>query len=116
MTRAGGVPCAVTPGALAMTFWRAAPDGVSVMVKVQPKSRRPGLGGAVASADGPRLRIGVSEAAEDGRANRAVCALLARALDVPQSAVQVAVGASSREKLIRIAGEPAALAVRLAQL
>ena len=27
-------------------FWRSLPDGVAVAVKVQPKSRRPGLQGA----------------------------------------------------------------------
>ena len=56
------------------------PDGVAVAVKVQPKSRRPGLQGLAPSADGERLRIGVTEAAEDGRANRAACAALAGAL------------------------------------
>jgi uncharacterized protein len=99
-----------------MRFWRATPDGVSVMVKVQPKSRQPGLQGTAPSADGERLRIGVSEAAEDGRANRAACATLARALDVPASAVSVAAGAASREKRLQIHGDPASLAARLEAL
>ena len=99
-----------------MTFWRAAADGVSLQVKVQPKSRRPGLGGTVPSADGPRLRIGVTEAAEDGRANRAVCELLAEALAVPRADVQVAIGTASREKVIRVTGDTARLQERLARL
>jgi hypothetical protein len=74
------------------------------------------LHGTAPSADGERLRIGVSEAAEDGRANRAVCATLARALDVPASAIAVAVGATSREKLLRVTGDPASLAARLQAL
>ena len=41
---------------------------------------------------------------------------MARALDVPQSAVQVAAGATSREKLIRISGDPSALSDRLGAL
>ena len=70
------------PGAehLLSDFWRPLPDGVAVAVKVQPKSRRPGLHGAAPAADGERLRIGVTEAAEGGRANRAACAALAAAL------------------------------------
>ena len=97
-------------------FWRLAPDGVRVAVKVQPKSRQPGLRGLVPGVDGMRLRIGVNEPAEDGRANRAVCATLARALDVPESAVRVAVGAGNRDKVLAVTGDPAVLSVRLCGL
>jgi uncharacterized protein YggU (UPF0235/DUF167 family) len=67
-------------------YWRVHDNGVSVTVKVQPRARRPGL----QSAEGDRLRIGVAEPPEDGRANRAVCETLAVLLDVPPSAVRVA--------------------------
>ena len=97
-------------------FWRKLPDGVAVAVKVQPKSRRPGLHGAVAAADGERLRIGVTEAAEGGRANRAACATLAAALGLPPSAVRLALGATSREKTLHVAGDPTALGAKLAAL
>ncbi len=96
-----------------MPFWRLAGDGVRVAVKVQPKSRRPGLQGRVADVDGSRLRIGVAEAAEDGRANRAACALLADAIGLPRAAVVVALGATSRQKTLHVAGDPAELALRL---
>lgn len=86
------------------------------MIKVQPKSRRPGLLGPVPSADGERLRIAVSEPAEDGRANRAACAALAKALGVAASTVSVVTGAASREKRLHVRGDPAALASRLAAL
>lgn len=99
-----------------MAFWRAAQDAVLVAAKVQPKSRRPGLHGRMPAPDGERLRIAVSEAAEDGRANRAACALLARALDLPASAVAVASGAASRDKTLRVAGDPAAITARLEAL
>lgn len=97
-------------------FWRAAAGGVAVAVKVQPKSRRPGLQGRAPAVDGERLRIGVAAAAEDGRANRAACATLARALDLPASAVAVVAGATSRDKTLRVAGDPDALAAKLAAL
>jgi uncharacterized protein YggU (UPF0235/DUF167 family) len=99
-----------------MTFWRPAADGVAVAVKVQPKSRRPGLQGRAPAVEGERLRIGVTDAAEDGRANRAACATLARALDVPAGAVSVSAGATSREKTLRVLGDPTVLAARLAAL
>ena len=92
-----------------MGFWRAEGDAVLVRVKVQPKSRRPGLGGSKASADGPRLAIAVTEAPEDGRATRAACEALARALGLANSAVELVQGAASREKTLRVAGDPAAL-------
>jgi uncharacterized protein (TIGR00251 family) len=92
-----------------MSFWREAADGVTIMVKVRPRSRRPGVQGIRGSATGARLQIAVTEAAEDGKANRAVCALLADALHRPQSAVQILAGATNREKLLSVTGDSAAL-------
>ncbi len=97
-------------------FWRPLPDGVAVAVKVQPKARRPGLHGTTPAIDGERLRIGVTEAAEGGRANRAACAALAEALGIAASAVTLTAGTSSREKLLHVAGDPASLGARLAAL
>lgn len=99
-----------------MAFWRAAEGGVRVAVKVQPKSRRPGVGGRAPDVDGERLRIGVSDAAEDGRANRAACAALAVALGVKPGDVSVALGATSRDKTLFVAGDAGVLAARLEAL
>lgn len=99
-----------------MAFWRVAPDAVLVLVKVQPKSRRPGVQGRAPAPEGERLRIGVTEAAEGGRANRAACETLARLLDVPASAIAVAAGATSRDKTLRVAGRPETLVSRLEAL
>ncbi len=82
-------------------------------VKVQPKSRRPGIQGRSDSARGPCLRIGVNEPPEDGRANRAVCAVLAEALSVPTSAVVVMLGQTSRDKTLHIAGNTLLLIEKL---
>jgi uncharacterized protein YggU (UPF0235/DUF167 family) len=90
-------------------FWRATGNGVSVSVKVQPKSRRPGVQGRSVSARGPCLRIGVNEAPEDGRANRAACAVLAELLHVPTSAVAVTLGQTSRDKTLHVTGDAAFL-------
>ena len=107
-----------------MAFWRPAEAGVRVAVKVQPKSRRPGLHGTAPIADSSpgdhgiasRLCIAVAEPAADGRANRATCAALARALDVAAGAVSVVAGAASREKTLHVTGDPETLAARLAGL
>ena len=97
-------------------FWRPLADGVAVAVKVQPKSRRPGLHGAAPTADGERLRIGVTEAAEAGRANRAACATLARALASGAIRGPPGAGATSREKTLHVAGDPVELGAKLAAL
>jgi uncharacterized protein YggU (UPF0235/DUF167 family) len=99
-----------------MSFWRAGPDGVSVEVKAQTHARRPGVLGTAPGSDGARLRIAVREPAEDGRANEAVCATLAHALDLPRAAVSIMSGGTSRQKRLRVAGDPADLARRLAAL
>ncbi len=99
-----------------MGFWRAAEGGVRVAVKVTPKSRRPGVGGRAPDVEGERLRIGVAEAAEDGRANRAACAALAASLGVKPAEVSVALGATSRDKVLFVSGDAAVLAARLEAL
>lgn len=83
-------------------------------MKAQPRARRPAVGGL--SPDRAALRVAVTEAPEDGRANRAVCAAIAAALDVPASAVTLAQGAASRLKTLRIAGDPARLSETLNRL
>lgn len=87
-----------------------------MVVKVQPKSRRPGIQGLAPDVAGVRLRMAVTDAAEDGRANRAVCALLADALGIGASQVSVLQGASSRQKTLLVAGDSAQLAIRMASI
>jgi len=56
-----------------------------------------------------RVRV----AAEDGRANQALRALLAAKLDAPVSRVRVAAAAKSRLKHIAVTGDPNALMARM---
>ncbi|WP_439817998.1 DUF167 domain-containing protein [Zavarzinia sp. CC-PAN008] len=55
------------------------------------------------------LRARVAEAPEKGRANHALCRLLADAFGVPGGAVRVESGAASRTKTVRIDGAAPAL-------
>ncbi len=102
--------------AAAHPAWRLLPDGVELRVKAQPRARRPGLHGLVEGADGPRLKVAVNAAPEDGQANRAICALLGAALHVPPSRIAVVHGLAARDKTCRIAGDAALLAATLARL
>ena len=86
------------------------------MVKAQPRSRRPGIQGVGESASGLRLKIGVTEAPEDGKANRGVRAVLAKALGCPQAMVQIAAGVANREKTLSVSGDAVRLVEKLRSL
>jgi uncharacterized protein YggU (UPF0235/DUF167 family) len=89
----------------------AEPDAgrVRIVVRVQPGARGRGLVGWL--ADGS-LKVKVAEPPEDGRANRAVCELLAAVLGVKPGAVAVVRGASARLKSIEVTGLTAGEAQR----
>lgn len=88
---------------------------VRIDVRVTPKGGRDAIEGWMQAADGRRrLRIRVTEAPDRGRANRAVCRLIAAALDVPAGSVAVTTGLTGREKTISIDGDAADLAARIA--
>jgi uncharacterized protein (TIGR00251 family) len=69
-------------------------------VRVQPKARANEIVGFRAG----RLLVRVTSAPEDGKANKAVCRLLAKRLGVPVSRLEVIRGVTSRDKVIRIEG------------
>lgn len=95
------------------TPFRVVGDGVEVRVKAEPRARRPGVGGMAPGADGPRLRIAVTEAPSDGKASEAVAQALARALGLPGRTVTLRSGAASRAKTLHVAGDAATLLVQL---
>jgi uncharacterized protein (TIGR00251 family) len=91
-------------------FYRVAGDGLRLRVKVKPQARRNAIDGIVPDTEGEALSVSVTAAPEDGKANAAVMALLARAWNLPVSSFSVVQGATARRKLLRLAGDSAALA------
>ena len=79
-----------------------------VRVRLQPRAKRDEI---IGERDGT-LIVRVSAPPVEGRANAALCRLLARALDVAPSRVSVVRGASAREKVVRVDGLEAADALR----
>lgn len=73
-------------------------------IKAIPGAKRPGLAGPL----GDRLKVKVNAPAEDGKANRAICDLIAREFSVNPAHVTVESGHSSPEKTLRITGIQAA--------
>lgn len=76
------------------------PDGVAVDVKVVPGASRTQIAGLM----GQRLKIRVSAPPEGGKANRAVCELLAEVFGVPPRNVVVAAGQTTPQKTIHVIG------------
>ena len=76
------------------------PGGVHLHVKVVPNASRDQIVGPLGDA----LKIKVAPPPESGKANRAVCGLLARFLSLDESDVEVVAGHSNPRKRILIRG------------
>lgn len=84
--------------------------GTRLRLRVKPGARKT----AIVGIHGGALKIAVAAAPERGKANRAVVALLAKALGLPVSAVTIASGETSQDKVAEIALSPAAVRAILA--
>lgn len=94
--------------------WSTIPTGVMVFCRLTPKGGRDAIEGVATLADGAQVFLArVRAAPEDGRANRALCALFASSLGVPASHVTIVAGAKSRVKRIAVSGDAKMLADRL---
>jgi uncharacterized protein (TIGR00251 family) len=89
-------------------FLRRTGTGVTVELRAQPRARRTALECARGA-----LKAQVTAPAEDGKANAAVIELLAETWRLPKSAFAVTRGATSRDKVMTIAGVPALIAARI---
>lgn len=73
---------------------------VTVDITVSPRASRAKIGPV---HDG-RIKVSVTAPPVDGEANAAVVELIARALRLPKSAVEVVAGATSKRKTVCITG------------
>ena len=73
---------------------------VTFSVHVQPRAKHAGLAGM----HGDALKVKVTAPPEGGRANEDVARVLAEALGVPRSGVEIVAGHTSRRKRVRIRG------------
>jgi hypothetical protein len=75
-------------------------EGCILPVHAQPGARKAGILGEHAGA----LKVAVTAPPEDGRANKALVELLAKALNVKRAQVKLLSGNASREKRFLIDG------------
>lgn len=86
-------------------------------VRVTPRGGRDAIEGVRTDAEGAAwLQVRVRAAPEGGRANQAVVRLLAKALGVAPSAVEVIAGSGARNKRLLVRGDPVALQQRAVAL
>lgn len=87
-------------------------EGVRIPAWVKPGAPRTAVGGR----HGYTLVVSVTERAVEGRATEAALQAVADAFAVPRSSVTLLSGASSRNKIMHVAGPPGSLTRRLAEL
>jgi uncharacterized protein len=75
-------------------------ESTLISVRVQPRAKRDEVVGERAGA----IVIRLAAPPVDGKANAALIAFIAEAAGVPRSRVEIARGASSRDKLVRVSG------------
>jgi uncharacterized protein (TIGR00251 family) len=96
--------------------YRADGNDLLIHVRATPGARTEGLDGIADGADGAQfLKVKVRAKPEDGKANAALIAVLAKAMNLPRSALTLESGMTSRIKTIRISGG-APLASRLSEI
>ncbi|MGD0188729.1 MAG: DUF167 family protein [Roseiarcus sp.] len=97
--------------------WRATLDGVVIACRLTPKGGRDAIDGVATLSDGTRVLLArVRSAPEDGKANEALCRLIAEKLGVGASKARLVAGAKSRLKQVAVTGEPGVLIARLSEL
>lgn len=86
-------------------------------VRVTPKSGVDAISGLYRAADGAVfLKIRVTQPPDKGKANKAVIALLAKQLGFAKSALSIVARDTSRDKQIRISGQPGVIVRALDEL
>ena len=83
-----------------MIAWESHAEGVILPVRAQPGSRRNEIRGIQEGM----LKVGVTQIAEKGKANKAVIAVLCDALSLRKSQIELIAGETSHQKRFLIRG------------
>jgi uncharacterized protein (TIGR00251 family) len=89
-------------------------DDVRVAICLSPRAKSDRLLGIAATAEGGRaIKVSVTAPARDGQANEALLQFLARSWRLSRRDLSIVVGAASRSKIVRVAGEPRQVIAKL---
>jgi uncharacterized protein len=92
-------------------IYELTPEGLKISLKVIPKASSAKL--LASSTDAEGIRVYVTSVPEDGKANKAVIELLAKALRVAKSRITILQGLTSRHKTVLIEGDPGEILIKL---
>ena len=88
--------------------------GVTLRIRLRPGASRDAVLGRGVLAEGEHAVLAaVSAPPEDGKANAALIRLLAKVWHLPKTSITIAGGATSRTKLLHVAGPPEPLMAQL---
>jgi uncharacterized protein (TIGR00251 family) len=86
---------------------RPVTGGVRIAVRLTPKGGRDRIDGWAKDSDGkPYLKTRVASPPENGKANAALIALLAKTLRIAKSHIVIASGETARLKQVDVTGKP----------
>jgi uncharacterized protein YggU (UPF0235/DUF167 family) len=89
-------------------------QGVTLAVRLTPKSGRDAVEGTAAGPDGrPHVKARLRALPAEGAANTALIRLVAKWAGVPRGSVSILSGTTSRSKILLVRGDAKVLAERL---
>lgn len=96
------------------TWIRTVPGGLRLSIRVIPRTAESSVTGIDTDAAGEAyLAVRLKAPPVDGKANAELVKLLARRWRVARGALSLVTGAGARRKVVHVAGEPDALAMRI---
>lgn len=97
--------------------WKVDGESLKLAIRLTPNGGRDSINGLEYDSDGQSyLKARVSTVPEDGKANKALIALLAKRLKVAKSSIHFISGETSRKKILRIENDPEYLIKQLQNL
>lgn len=84
-----------------LSYLQSCENGLRLSLHIQPGASKSEFAGIFGNA----IKLRIKAKAEDGEANKAVCAFLADFFHVPKTSVSIIRGQSSRTKTVFIAGK-----------
>ncbi len=76
------------------------PDDLTIKIKVEPRSSRPGIVGRYGDA----LKVKLSSPPVEGKANKELIGILAGEFGIHKKDVEIISGHSSKNKVVRLTG------------
>src|SRR5690606_6547008 len=97
--------------------WTSEGAALRLSIRLTPNGGRDTIEGIERDADGkPFLKARVTAVPEDGKANKALIALMSKKLKVSKSSISIVSGDTARKKILRIDGDPEYLIKQLESL